>query len=397
MTPEQQAGQYAEWIGKLRDLKNKPPPIEIIDRVQNDLELGNVLVGIDVIGEANYTCFGEHYAPKSRTLIKADGGQLPDPDYDPTTDVCGRQCPVGLYKPTNLIQQDEIQGNQGCYLLKLFTTIFNIPLPHRTNPNNALIRYNLMGVIPAILDRAFFKPKQDLIMVPHVLTANQMIHQGYVFDKAANAYAKNADGSYITEAQVQAAPKAAPAMPALPTLPAMPTAPVAQAIPGLPALPMPMAAAAPAIPAMPAAPGLPAAPAAPAVAKEANPELEKAKGYLEKALAIINEELGEDDSAPAAPKVKMTVTPDNPATDSEMVKMFRAHAAHNFTGIPNFSKELLGQYFLNNATVEDLKKMLSILKVDYSEYTEDRFGVTGRSVISRNLFKPEGVGRPKKA
>jgi len=215
-------------------------------------------------------CFGKEYAPVPRTVVDGTGNVAPNPDYDPSNDYCGVNCWMGLWKP-HLVDGEE-QGNQGCLLLYLFSSVFGLPLPsfessHDTNQ----VRWSILKLVPPFLDS--LTEKKDLTMLNPNGTytmdpGDKFIHndgdgRDYV-QRADNQYIQKPDGTFVTSADV--APVAAtPPVAVVPTTPvaAIPTTqPVAAGIPpsSLPQQPSGIPAGTPVAqtaPPMAVAPGIP--------------------------------------------------------------------------------------------------------------------------------------------
>lgn len=218
------------------------------------------------LDETPQLCLGEAYQPLRRYTLNAYGQEEPAPGYSPENDVCGRQCPFGLYKPVP--EEGEVQGNQGCYLLLLAVKALNVPLPPADlgAEQANLKRVELMEQLPTWLaEITDTGSKKETPVMSAKITYNEaihVIHDGFVFDKSSGTPQPiliQAENRYATESDLE---YPTPTPPAAPTPPAPPAAPAAPAAPAPPVLPSPPTGSAPP-PALPPSPNAVEVPPAP--------------------------------------------------------------------------------------------------------------------------------------
>lgn len=275
----------ASYIRILRRLiKNSDERTRLRAQVLGDQVLGDIVSQYDGDNtperneDAPSLCFGNDYAPLHRTIQNEQGRIVPNENYQSEHDICGYSCPYGLYKDS--LQEGEVQGNQGCYLLLLFTQVFDIPLapPDLGELDANKYRVELMEAIPGIMNRAeqsasILDPvSNETDMQTYVLQPGiDVIHEGYVYDSTTRQPRQFPDGTYVLENHVVEAPPVMPASPpalpegtgGFPAVPATPSAPQPPQ-PPTPPVPQPQPPTSPVAPSAPQPPMPPTPPKPPA-------------------------------------------------------------------------------------------------------------------------------------
>ena len=253
------AKSIAKHIAWLIDVQSRPD--ELVSTVEHAKRLPefSMLADLADSGEPDLGggshCFGKEYAPVPRTVVDGTGNTAPNPDYDPSNDYCGVNCWMGLWKP-NLADGEE-QGNQGCLLLHLFSTVFGLPLPSfESSYDTNQVRWSILKLIPPFLVSLTEKKAQTMLNPNGTYTmelGDKLMHndgdgQDYVLT-GPNTYAMKPDGTFVTGKDIAPAAVAQTIPTAVPqgipqgipqAAPTLPTAqPVAAAVPptSLPAQP----------------------------------------------------------------------------------------------------------------------------------------------------------------
>jgi len=222
---EKTARLYATAIQQIYDVKNNADKLDSLRKhIVADQELQDIVdtyIEVDLDEEdIDHVCFGESYGPTPRTLTNDVGETIPDPNYDAENDICGRHCQFGLWKPPD--QDGEVQGNQGCLLLLLFTDIFRVPLAPASLADAVSARFKLLKAIPNVLNRALDARNSEKLKMAYALNAaeGEFIEQGYVWNPTREEYTRDEHGNLIPASEViVTAPTPTPPAPPTPPTP----------------------------------------------------------------------------------------------------------------------------------------------------------------------------------
>ncbi len=444
----------AEAIRYLESLLSDPEKREkTITAIYDNEEVINLIASYDGQELPDYDpltpeqCYGVGYSPQHRVMIK-EGQEIPDPDYNPADDVCGANCPYGLYKPAPT--PEEVQGDLSCYLLVLATEVLSLPLaskdfgPIKTNRWRRKLALSLLSALEKI--QSMSQERQYVLKPDERLVE----HEGntFVWSNSQNTYLLWEDGTPILGTQVV---KEAPPVPPAPPTPALPPAPKPELPPSPSTTPVPPAGSAElpsGIPPRPQDPPAPSREEPPAVAspptsiQEAPPfedvkrseddpisddtaiieKIREFVGSLRKTamkrieavfddiqeaivdLLTVRAESQEasDPEKPLPTKSRASIveesTTEDDTADSDyiqdgesLVDAFARLNANNFAGV---DRDAFRQVFLGSATTEDLESMLLERDLDPKKYKGARRATSMKTALVSNIY---GNGKTPKA